>query len=320
MKATNGLLLKLKEIWKKAGETPSGGTPKEQRTAIIDELEARRGSVTVNAILDALSFKKLFLFWVILLVFFGLGYYRFHTENSYLFYPMTNSRVTALSDCIYFSFVTATTTGFGDIVPVGGFRSLAVAEVVLALILLSLLTSKIISVKQNVILGETYEISLNEKIFRLRSSFLLFRQHIERLIAGIGDGTTKRSDIEGLHMHMLLLEDTLRESVMLFERSKGKEFVKEIDQVNTELIAGSVITSLNKTEELIHAAEKKKIAWNTECNVTAVMKVTELSGRLFDTMRIRDEKEADENRKLLARVSGHLKGKMPKNRSKKLVC
>ncbi len=83
-----------------------------------------------------------------------------------------------LPDSIYFSFVTATTTGFGDFLPQGWFKLIVIAEVICGLLLLALVTSKLVSIKQDILLKEIYDMSFYERINRLRSGLLLFRQNL----------------------------------------------------------------------------------------------------------------------------------------------
>ena len=121
----------------------------------------------LNTWLDKLTFFKIFLIWTSVIVIFGLIYFFFTTTRAFLFYTTSNSTVDQVLDAIYFSFITATSTGYGDIVPSGVFKIITIFEVVFGLLLLAFVTSRLISIKQDIILTEIYEISFNEKINRL---------------------------------------------------------------------------------------------------------------------------------------------------------
>ncbi len=142
--------------------------------------------------LDKTNFFHIFFIWALIIVIFGICYFILRTDNTLLYYISEKENVTRLTDAIYFSFVTATSTGFGDIIPLGFFKLMAVLEVIFGLMLLAFVTSKLVSIKQDVILTEIYDLSFNEKINRIRASMLFFRQQISRLIAHIESDTIKK--------------------------------------------------------------------------------------------------------------------------------
>jgi len=117
---------------------------------------------TLRDQIDRLKFKHIFLIWVSAIFFFGLIYHFSINSEAFLLYSKEGTHVSGIKDAIYFSFVTATTTGFGDIIPVGYFKTVAVIEVIFGLLLLAVVTSKLISIKQDAILSELYEFSLND--------------------------------------------------------------------------------------------------------------------------------------------------------------
>src|SRR3989338_6930496 len=122
--------------------------------------------------IDKLKFIHILILWVFIIMSFGMAYYFLANVNSFLYYNLDQSPITRVIDAVYFSFVAATTTGFGDIIPMGVFKIVSIIEVIFGLLLLALVTSKLVSIKQDMILDEIYESSLNEKINRLRSSLL----------------------------------------------------------------------------------------------------------------------------------------------------
>ena len=172
--------------------------------------------------LDKLSFLNILLIWIFILIMFGFIYYFFSNATSYLIYSSTGQKVSLLSDNIYYSFITATSTGFGDIIPKGYFKPMGIVEVIFGLILLALVTSKFISLKQNVIINEIYEISFNDHINKIRSSLLLFRQNLVRIINKIEENIIKKRDLSELYSNISSFDDVLNEINWLFERSKKK--------------------------------------------------------------------------------------------------
>src|SRR3989338_7814030 len=104
----------------------------------------------ISVWLDKLTFTRILLLWIILIALFGIAYHFFENNDANLLYSADKTMVQKLTDTIYFSFVASTTTGFGDIIPNGWFKIISTIEVICGLLLLALVTSKLISIKQDV--------------------------------------------------------------------------------------------------------------------------------------------------------------------------
>lgn len=231
--------------------------------------------------IDRLSFLHIFIAWLSIIIFFGIVYHFSQNDTSFLFYNLEGSPTTKIKDAIYFSFITATTTGFGDIIPHGLFKLIAIFEVVFGLLLLAFVTSKLVSIKQDAILGELYELSLNEKVNRLRSSLLLFRQNLDRIITKIEEGDIQKRELDNIYLYFSSMDDSLNETLTLMERSKYERFIKNIDPVSTQLVFNSIISSFEKLHELISMMNQKKIEWKTELNTNLISQCIAVNKELF---------------------------------------
>ncbi len=120
-------------------------------------IKKRRFSVWI----DKVSFLHILLIWILVVIGFGFIYYFFQSSTSFLFGIEQQRAVSEIKDAIYFSVVAATTTGFGDIVPFGKFKIVVIFEIICDLLLIAIVTSKLISIKQDTILNELYESSFN---------------------------------------------------------------------------------------------------------------------------------------------------------------
>jgi len=232
-------------------------------------------------ILDKLTFLHILLIWSGIVVFFGLLYSLLSNPSSFLAYVFNNERVKSLGDNIYFSFISAT-SGFSGITANGLFKLVSIFEVVCGLLLLALLTSKLVSIKQDVILNEIYEISFRERISRIRSSLLLFRQNINRIIGNIEDGSVRRREISDLYTHFSSLENTLHEVINIFSKTGSAHFVKEIDSLNAELILNGVLNSFERTEELLSTLNKSGMEWRRDITLDLINRCIKANEVLFD--------------------------------------
>ena len=238
----------------------------------------------ITTIFDRLTFFDMFMIWVLIISLFGLSYYFFSREDSFLFYTRNNQPVTNILDALYFSFITATSTGFGDITPHGNFKILTIVEVIFGLSLLATLTSKLVSIKEDAILNEIYEISFNERLSRLRSSFLVFRQNMGRIITKVEEGSVSKREINDLYTYISTLETTLNEVSLFFGKTSKNIFAKSVDPLNTELIFNSIIHSFNKLEELINVLKYFKVEWKRDVTIEMINKCINVNEKLFEQL------------------------------------
>lgn len=243
--------------------------------------------------IDQLTFMRIFFLWTGIIMLFGLVYFFASGDTSYLYYNAHQTRVTTLYDSVYFSFITATTTGFGDIIPVGMFKSIAIMQVVCGMLLLALVTSKLVSIKQDVIMSEIYEISFNERINRIRSSFLLFRQNVGKIIDKIEEGFIRTREIHEIYTYLTPLEDSLHQVEILINRSGKHHFIKEIDEVSTELICNSMIHSFQKLLELINGMNKHQLAWKRDVTLQIIERSIATTEHIF--MQLESQNHVNQN-------------------------
>ncbi|MBU0536006.1 MAG: potassium channel family protein, partial [Nanoarchaeota archaeon] len=257
-------------------------------------MKSMKGFITLNdmyndlksrglkTFIDRLSFMHILLIWVFVVLCFGMAYYFFSGASSHLIYTADKSDVGDISDSIYFSFVTATTTGFGDILPSGSFKVIVIFEVLAGLLLLALVTSKLVSIKQDVILTEIYEISFNEKMNRMRSSLLLFRQNLSRVISNIDSGNIRKRELSDLYIPLSSFDDILNEILSLFTNSGKNHFTKKVDSLNAELILNSIVHSLDKLSELISFMNNRKLEWKREVTANLITKCITITDKIFE--------------------------------------
>ncbi len=236
----------------------------------------------LTAWIDNLRFRYIFLLWVVVVCFFGGLYHFLATDSSHLAYNSGEGRVTSWVDHIYFSFITATTTGFGDILPRGRFKGLAIIEVICGYLLLALVTSKLVSIKQDIILSEIYDISFSEKVNRLRSSFFLFRQNLSKFVEKIEEKTIHLRDLGDINGYLSAFEDTLGEVISMMGKSKNSDFLKSVDPLNMELIMSSILKSDEKIFEIVESLNKNHIGGRRDVLINLIHKCMSKTVSIFE--------------------------------------
>jgi potassium channel LctB len=137
---------------------------------------ARQSHRFENRLLDLVensSTPRLFLIWLAMVVGCGVVYWldmlvrhQGLLENGR---PLSSS-LDGLASAIYFSFATATSVGYGDIVPVGAVRFLSVGEAVAALLIFGAVIAKFVSRRQDKLVSEIHVVSFEERLDRVQTN------------------------------------------------------------------------------------------------------------------------------------------------------
>ena len=86
-----------------------------------------------------------------------------------------------LAVSIYFSFITATSVGFGDVVPIGGARVIAIIEGAGGLLLFGCIISKFVSRRQEELIEEIHRTTFEERLGRVRTNLHLVLSELQSL-------------------------------------------------------------------------------------------------------------------------------------------
>jgi hypothetical protein len=132
-----------------------------------------------NSVLDLIhrrSTLTLFVAWMGMIVLCGVGYWIGALEGDHGLVeggtPLA-ADLHGFGSAIYFSFVTATSIGYGDIVPVGFARVVAVVEAVTALLIFGAVIAKFVSRRQDEVMSEIHRTTFEERLDRVQTNLHL---------------------------------------------------------------------------------------------------------------------------------------------------
>ena len=153
------------EDWTTHGLPLESSAPVSIRRGPAARRRERRRALSAGALADfvtARSVAGLLSLWLLMVVGCGLIYWAASVLDPHAL--LEGSRPVgpgahALFAAIYFSFVTATSLGYGDLVPVGAIRLLAVGEGAAGLLLFGLLVSRLVSRRQEQLIEEIHHIA-----------------------------------------------------------------------------------------------------------------------------------------------------------------
>ncbi len=129
-----------------------------------------------NSVLDLIqerSALQLFLIWIGTVLLAGVAYWLAALAGEHGLVEggrPVDVDLKGLASAIYFSFVTATSIGYGDIVPVGIGRAIAIAEAVMALLVFGAVVAKFVSHRQEELMSEIPRVTFEERLDRVQTN------------------------------------------------------------------------------------------------------------------------------------------------------
>ncbi|MBI4441598.1 two pore domain potassium channel family protein [Candidatus Woesearchaeota archaeon] len=244
------------------------------------------------------TFEQCLAFWLVFMFVFGLIYYglSFFPEHAirYRNEPLVHG-LSGFATAQYFSFITAASAsqGYGDIIPVGIARAFAVFEAVCGLLLFGILISKLVSVKQELILGEVYDISFEERLNRLRSGLYLFRADANKIIDKIHLKQITRRAVQDLWLITVTLDTSLHDIHKFLLPNKNSDYIKTLDPLKMELLLNSMELSLVKLQDLLDALNTYNLDWRSAMTVesiNSIINTTELVYSHYKNKNLEDIK------------------------------
>ncbi len=100
-----------------------------------------------------------------------------------------------LVSALYFSFVTATSVGYGDIVPIGFLRALAVAEAAAGLLIFGAVIAKFVSRRQERLVEETHRLAFEDRLDRVLTNLHLVLSDLQGIAVLCDEGRVSEARI-----------------------------------------------------------------------------------------------------------------------------
>jgi hypothetical protein len=135
-----------------------------------------RWNDSASELVSRLSTTQLFLIWLGTVILCGVGYWLGASLGEHGLVDAglpVKADLKGLLSSLYFSFVTATSLGYGDVVPVGIARIVAVAESVAALLIFGAVVAKFVSHRQDELVLEIHRLTFDERLDRVQSNLHL---------------------------------------------------------------------------------------------------------------------------------------------------
>ena len=130
------------------------------------------------------SLEQLVGFWLGIIIVFGLIYWAAGIGMGWGLQAgnaTVKPDLEGLATAIYFSFVTALSIGYGDVIPLGPLRILAVTEGIAGLLIFGCVISKLVSRRQEELVEEIHRTTFDDRLDRVRTNLHLVLSDLETI-------------------------------------------------------------------------------------------------------------------------------------------
>ena len=214
-------------------------------------LHERVGTALLDLV-DRLSTARLSAIWLALVIACGAAYWLIDLSGGAGLVEAgarVSTNLGGLLTAIYFSFITATSVGYGDVLPVGATRILAVAEAVAGLLIFGLLIAKFVSYRQDMLVREIHSVTFEERLARVQTNLHLVVSELLAIAVLCDDGAAR---VERLSPR---LETTTL--VFTSELHAIHELLYNPQQAPEESVLGAILanlaSALNTLSEVLHS-------------------------------------------------------------------
>jgi Ion channel len=225
--------------------------PRERpRSPLVSVSHRRQWGNAVLEWIERQSTSHLFLAWLVMIIFCG-GVYWLASMSRYHGLVANGTSIDVnlrgLGTALYFSFVTATSIGYGDVVPVGAVRILAIAEAVTELLIFGAVVAKFVSRRQDALVHEIHRVTFEERLDRVQMYLHLVFTELQAIAVMCDDGKIRPERISArLESAVLVFTGELRAIHALLYRTQ---------QAPEEAVLGAILaslaTSLRELSELL---------------------------------------------------------------------
>lgn len=172
---------------------------------------------------------------------------------------------------LYFSVVTATTIGYGDIIPQGFSRLIVMAESIVSLFLWAVFIAKLVTHKQEIALYQVHKMSFESMFIKTRENLFIMRKDFEEIIASVKKAkkmtTRSRQNMITACKH----GQTIMEEIVKFYGDETHIYT--IDYKREELLLEAVRRTLDRLMTLIRTLKQYNIDCIEDAEVAHELKV-----------------------------------------------
>lgn len=209
--------------------------------------------------LTTLPYRRIFEYWSFMVFFsagayFGLSYVPGANSLAGLGYMSLVDRIT---NSLYFSVITATTVGYGDLAPMGLSRLFAAVEAMGGLFVAALFISKLAASRQEAALKQVHRLSFDGIFYQVRSELFILRRDFDQIIEESKQGSISPKAWMNLSTACYVCQ-ALLDDIPDFYSAEADFYT--INEKREMLLLDAVARTLRHAESLLRALQN--IHWN----------------------------------------------------------
>lgn len=208
------------------------------------------------------TYPELFMVWLVINIAFAAMYLALsltHPEHAPTF-PAVSSLGPRIFDSIYYTVITSTTIGFGDIVPLGLSKLFTMIQSVLTLLVFTVLVGKLVSQRQDVTLHEVHRMTFEGVFYHIRHVLFIVRNDFDNLIEKVNaHSKLTDQDWDTLATAYLQAHSLIQEIPDLYG-GHGYD-LHSIDLNREKLLFEALHRTLGRVQSLVNVLDAKHIDW-----------------------------------------------------------
>ena len=220
--------------------------------------------------------SRLFLAWLVMVVLCGGVYWLAGLAPHHGLLARdtpVDASLRGLATALYFSFVTATSVGYGDVVPVGAVRILAITEAVAGLLIFGAVVAKFVSRRQEELVYQIHRITFEERLDRVQMYLHLVLAELQAIAAMCDDGATRPAHV-GVRLESVAL-------VFSGELRVIRDLLYRPHQMPGEPVLGAILANL--------AASLRELSELLNCLPAGFSRSPTLDATLKTLVRVADD-------------------------------
>ncbi|TSC58371.1 MAG: hypothetical protein Greene041619_595 [Candidatus Peregrinibacteria bacterium Greene0416_19] len=214
--------------------------------------------------MTTLPYSELFGLWVGMVILFGLLYcaLSFVADGAHSISGIADlPPARRLLNSIYFSTITATTVGYGDFVPLGGSKLLAITQSIFSFFGAGIFVAKLVSHRQEVALEQVHRLSFENLFHKTREGFFIIRRDFEAVLretAEQGAPSDRSWANMGIACHAF---ETFLEEIPHFYSIDHELYT--IDAKRESLLFDAVFRTLERLRETLTGLDRHGVDWRS---------------------------------------------------------
>jgi len=213
--------------------------------------------------LTKLSYTTLFTLWMTMALGFGAIYFGMSYVGTSAHSPTDLANIAdplvRFANAMYYSIITATSTGYGDITPQGISKLFAAVQSITALLVFAIFVTKLVSHQQELTLTEVHRLTFEDVFHNTREGFYICRKDFDHAIAH----AEKHGELDIEHWENMVIAyrhlQTLFEEIPDFYANDTHRYT--IDAKREQLLLESAHRTFHRINVMLDTFSKEGIDW-----------------------------------------------------------